>query len=85
MNKFNTGLSILQGIFSLIHFAEALYSDKPKTGEQKKQLVLDGAKGIIESASNLTSGGAHKTWEKIEKIAPDLIDNASSLLYPPNK
>lgn len=85
MNKFNMGLNILQGIFSLIHFAEALYSDKPKTGQQKKQLVMEGAKGIIESASNLTSGGAKSTWEKIEKIAPTLIDDASSLLYPPNK
>ena len=85
MNKFNTGLSILQGVFSLIHFAEAWYSDKPKTGEQKKQLVMNGLKSIVRSAEAVTTGGAHKTWEKIGKVAPELIDNSVQLLYPSNK
>jgi len=85
MDKFNTGLSILQGVFSLIHFAEAWYSDTPKTGEQKKQLVMSGLESIVKSAEAVTTGGAHKTWEKIEKIAPEFIDDSAQLLYPPNK
>jgi len=85
MDKFKMGINIIQGIFSLVHFAEALFSDTPKTGEQKAKLVLEGTKGLVHAAENITTGGAHNTWEKIEKIAPDMIDSAANMLYPPNK
>lgn len=84
-NKFETGINILKGVFSLVHFFEALFSDKPKTGAQKKQLVIESAKSLIDTAENLSTGGMHNTWEKIETVLPDVVDSAASILYPPNK
>lgn len=82
-NKFEMGLNIFSGIVSLVHFAESWFSGKPKSGEEKAALVLEGTKELVNSMEGITTGGAKSTWTKIERITPALIDKTAGILYPP--
>ncbi len=83
MDKINMGLNIFSGIVALVHFAESWFSDKPKSGKEKAAMVMKGTKELINTMEGVTTGGAHQTWSKIEKIAPVVIDKTAGILYPP--
>ena len=85
MDKFTMGVNIFEGVISLVHFAESFFSGEPKSGEQKKNLVLNTAKILIHSADNIATGGAKNTWNKIDAILPNIVDTTANILYPPNK
>ena len=84
MDNFKFGMKIFTGVIALIHFAESWFSDS-NTGAEKKELVMRGAKQLVETAEAVTTGGAKNTWSKIEKVLPDVVDKTASILYPPNK
>ena len=85
MNKFNFSLKIFEGIVGLIHLAEALHSDTPKTGVQKKQEVMEGMKEVITSVEGFTTGGAKGTWKKLEPVLPGVIDSTVGIIFPPKE
>jgi len=81
MNKFNFGLKIFEGIMGLIHLAEALHSDQPKSGLKKKQEVMEWTKEVT-SVEGVTTGGAKGTWEKLEPVLPGVIDSTVGIFFP---
>jgi len=81
MDKFKMGMNILSGVFSLVRFAERWFSGKPKSGREKKAMVIEGVKELVGNMEGATTGGAHETWSKIEKELPAIIDNAAGVLY----
>ncbi len=83
MNKFKTGLNLISGIISLVHFAESYFKDTPKSGKEKAAMVLQGTKLLAAGMEQATTGGARSTWSKIEAAAPAFIDKTAGILYPP--
>ena len=86
MNKFSLGLSIFDAIFKLVPFVEKLFKGKPKSGAEKKALVLGGVKSLVEGAEEIAgvvaTGGAKSTWDKIGKHVPGMIDTAAASFFP---
>lgn len=85
MNWLTIAEKLVPIITNLIPLAEQLFSNEPKSGAKKKQLVTQAATDILKGGLAVTTGGAHNTWEGLDKIVPTLVDAAASVMYPPNK
>jgi len=68
-------------IIDLAKIAERAFEHKPKSGAEKKQFVSQAAKDILAGAGQVTTGGAHETFEVIDKVAPPLIDTIAGFLF----
>lgn len=74
-------LQALPFIIKMIGVAEEVMKDEPKSGEKKKELVMETTKIVIEGAKELSTGGQKETWEKIEKPIGSIIDAASGFMF----
>lgn len=77
----NTLLQLSPLIINLSKIAEKAFEHKPKSGAEKKQFVHQATKDILTGAGQITTGGAHDTFEIIDKVAPSLIDVIASFLF----
>ena len=75
-------LKLTPTIVDLVGIAERIFEHKPHSGQEKKAFVTQAGKDILKGALDATTGGAHDTWEVIDKVAPDLIDVAAKAIYP---
>jgi hypothetical protein len=62
--------------------AEKVFSDKPKSGAKKKEMVVDTARIIVNAMGAVSTGGQRDTWEKIGGSIIDLIDPLAGMLFP---
>ena len=81
MNWGKIAFNLVPLLVDLVHVAEKAF-DEPHSGQNKKAFVTQAGKDILKGALDATTGGAHDTWEVIDKVAPDLIDVAAKAIYP---
>jgi len=81
MNWVDIMTKLLPFIIELIHVAEEAFSDQPKSGEKKKELVMEAVKTVTGAATELSTGGQKNTWEKISEPISRVIDAACSFFF----
>jgi len=78
-------VTLIPSIMRLMGIAEKALEEKPKSGQEKKQLVMDGAKAIVEGVTSVSTGGQKETWEFLEEPMAGMVDNLTTIMYPKNK
>jgi len=73
---------IVQLIVSLMQLAEKILPEKGE-GFQKKELVTESAKFIVDTMATVSTGGQKETWERIAEPVSKIIDETAGLLFPP--
>ena len=82
MKWMTTTITLLPTITKLVELAESLFTDKPKSGAQKKAFVQLAVNDIIHGAMDVTTGGANNTFKKLDVAVPKLIDIIADVKYP---
>lgn len=72
--------AILSFVTGMIPIAERVFSDEPKSGEQKKILVSETTKGVVDAMIASSTGGQKETWGIIDKVLGSFIDLVCGLL-----
>ena len=67
---------------AFVNAAEMLFSQRPKSGTEKKEAVTEAAKAGIEVLLAASKGGQKHTWERIAPKVSEMIDDTASLLFP---
>jgi hypothetical protein len=75
---------LLQLIPTLIKIAEAIFAQVPKSGEDKKALVLGVVDNLVAVADNTFSGGAKETWAAIRPNVGVVVDATANIIFPPH-
>ena len=78
-------VTLLPMIMKLMGIAETALEDKPKSGPEKKRLVMDGTEAILMGVKGVSTGGQAETWERIEEPVSGLVDNLTTLMYPKDR
>lgn len=65
----------------MIPVAEKVFDDKPKSGAEKKQMVMTGTKALIDTMEAVSTGGQAETWGRMEKPVSDAIDAACGEIF----
>ena len=73
-------LKLLPFIFSAVNIAEKIIS-KPKTGEEKKALVMQSTETALTALNNFSTGGQKETWNVLSEPVSNLIDASATLLF----
>lgn len=73
-------IEILNLIFGLLPIAEKLFEDKPKSGAEKKEMVVETTRGVIGALEAASTGGQKGTWGIIGRVIEPFIDLACKLL-----
>lgn len=81
MQWFTFVIKILPFIFELMKMAEKAFRDKPKSGEEKKELVMEGAEAVIGGIVEVSTGGQKETWEEIKEPVSNIIDYSTDILF----
>lgn len=68
-------------ITDLIGVAEQAFSNKPKSGEQKKAFVVQAAKDIVTGGEKLSTGGAKGTWDFADMFVPKMVDSIAGFFF----
>jgi len=74
--------TLLPSILGLMGIAERAFSSVPKSGQQKKDLVMAAAQTIIGGVQSVSTGGQAATWQAIAAPISQIIDAASSIAFP---
>jgi len=82
MDKWEVGFNIFEALTKIVPFVESWFSDKPKSGAEKKKLAMESLKSVVKAGDAIATGGAKSTWDKVEKHAPDLIDMTAKMMFP---
>ena len=77
--------NLLHAIPSIVSLAENIFSGKPKSGTDKKALVMTIAKTAVDTITDLSTGGQQHTWERLSGPISNIIDNIASVLFPSEK
>lgn len=85
MNIISILIKALPSIIQLVALAEYSYKNKPKSGVEKKVLVMEGAKAIIEGVQAISTGGQAETLDKIKEPVSVIIDNVAKIAFPNQK
>ena len=75
---------LLQLLPSLIKIAEAIFANIPKSGADKKALVMGVVENLVGVADTTFSGGAKETWEQIKPSVGMVVDATANIIYPPH-
>lgn len=62
---------------SLLRIVEGLFSEKPKSGPEKKEAAMGGLAGFAKGMEAISTGGQKETWREINNnmgVISDLID-----------
>lgn len=70
---------LIPGVISLMAIAQRLFSGKPKSGAEKKELVLATVETVLSSTLAVSTGGQKETWEAIKEPVGMLIDAAAAM------
>ena len=73
-------LRLIPAVIKLISIAEQAFDDVPDSGVEKKAMVVEAVKAIIQGVSGFVLDDA--MWVKIQNILDPLIDLACSFLFP---
>ena len=73
-------IGLIPSIIKIMGIAEDAFDDQPESGEQKKSLVIQTIKAIIEGVSGVSTGGQKETWASISTVIDPIIDVACSVL-----
>lgn len=73
-------IAILGLLPSLISMVEGLFG--PGTGKVKKQVVIDIANTVVNTAAGLSTGGQKHTFEDLAPVIGGVIDSVAGLLFP---
>ena len=76
-------VKLIPMILALVELAEKALSNVPKSGEQKKEVVMTAVEALAGGASAVFTGGAADTWERIKPYVSTIIDGAASIAFPP--
>ena len=71
---------LFQILPSLISLAERLLG--PKTGEIKKDLVMEAANIAMTAVGALSTGGQAETWERIKPSVSLIVDAGVAIAFP---
>jgi hypothetical protein len=71
---------LLQLLPNLIALAEKLLG--PKTGEIKKELVMEATGIALSAVGALSTGGQAVTWERIKPMVSTIIDASVAIAFP---
>uniref|UniRef100_A0A6H1Z6S9 Uncharacterized protein n=1 Tax=viral metagenome TaxID=1070528 RepID=A0A6H1Z6S9_9ZZZZ len=74
-------LKLMPYIVSLVGLAERFIS-KPKSGIEKKALVVSGVKTVVDGMTAASSGGQKETWKNISGAVDEFIDAAAAVRFP---
>lgn len=69
----------------LISSAEKIFSTRPKSGAEKKEMVTTGAKAIVDVIEAVSTGGQKNTWDRIAPTVDNMIDDTAEILYGADK
>jgi len=83
MTWLNIVLRIIPAIIKLAQIAEKVFDDVPDSGTQKKQMVIDAIRALVEGLSGVTF--TPELWAKISGIINPLIDIVAGFLFPSEK
>jgi hypothetical protein len=75
---------LIQLIPTLIKIAEAIFAQVPKSGEEKKALVMGVVEQLVGVADTTFSGGAKATWEQIKPSVGMVVDASANIIFPPH-
>jgi len=78
-------LRVIPFVIELIKAIEVLMSGEEKTGEQKKETVMDAVKAVIDGWGESVTGGAKDAWGKLSPIISKTIDFAVGVFFNFNK
>ena len=73
-------LKIIPMIAKLMTIAEQAFDDIPDSGAQKKQMVIEAIKALVEGLSGVTF--TPELWTKIQGVLDPIIDIAAAFLFP---
>ena len=73
-------IQLIPYIFTLVDLAERVLGSG--SGNEKKELVVGGAKIAVDAVSNLSTGGQKQTWNALGPVVSKLIDFAAAFLFP---
>jgi hypothetical protein len=75
-------VQVFPAIVTLMGVAERAFGNKPKSGADKKAMVMEATKAIVCGITAASTGGQADTWAKIEKPVSNIIDNAAAIVFP---
>ena len=75
-------LKLVPTILSLVPLAEKLFADKPQSGAEKKDFVIQVLEALVVGAGAVFTGGAADTWSQIAGPISTIIDAAAALKFP---
>lgn len=80
MNILGIVIKLLPFIVQLMQIAEkAAPGEMPETGAEKKELVTEGVKAVVEAVETVSTGGQAETWGLIGKVVDPFIDAVCSI------
>lgn len=81
MNWVTLLINLAPAIIKLIGMAEIALADKPKSGAEKKALVMGATEAIVEGMTSVSTGGQKETWEQIKEPVSGLVDAAAGAMF----
>lgn len=75
-------LAVIGLIPKLVELAEFIFSKVPKSGEQKKELVMGVTKEVVNTMKSISTGGQKETWEEIEAPISSAVDSIAGTIFP---
>ena len=83
MNWVSLIFKLIPLVSKLMILAEKAFDDIPESGAQKKQMVMDTVKAIVEGLSGVVL--TPELWAKIESILSVLVDIVCPFLFDEEK
>lgn len=81
MSWLATFLQVLPSVIQLMAIAEKALDDKPKSGAEKKQMVMGATRAIVGGMQSVSKAGQKDTWDKLEAPLNGAVDAASGFLF----
>lgn len=78
----NILILVLKYLPTIISLAEEIFADKPKSGEDKKRLVMDTTQAVIGAVKDVSTGGQKETWDRISDPVSSMVDNMATIMFP---
>lgn len=82
MNWVQLLLQILPFVFRLIPIAEKAFADVPKSGAEKKAMVMGATSVAVDALATISTGGQKETWDRIAKPVSGIVDAACTIMFP---
>lgn len=81
-------LKVVPFAINLIGIAEEVFSEKPKTGPEKKAFVMETIRQVIAAMLAGSTGGQAETWKEVDTVwkaiegfLSTMIDKVCGILF----